>query len=129
METKDQVQNIQDAIELVKMLEQLCDGYALQQQSNDSVAWRGINLTLTQVRKKLIQTEDYMSVETMISSQSEYNGNSNNGPTKRKSSLADRIQPSPVGGTRVRELISNSGSESIINPNTSIEDRGGKGIL
>ncbi|MCB0343719.1 MAG: hypothetical protein KDD66_01310 [Bdellovibrionales bacterium] len=92
--------NLENASELIMMLQHLCDSFSRGGASAQRIPWNGFSLTLAQVQELIEAVKDEMV-------QPEYSDGSAMAPrdTLPAGSLADRVQHVPTTRTRARELV------------------------
>jgi hypothetical protein len=107
--------NLRDALELVRMLEQL---FAVLSQSNEPIPWRGIEITLRQIAMNIVNGSDYAqpnahhknvaqapkkNYEAPINQQNLTIEDENN-KFQNRTTILDRVHPSPVSGYKSKNF-------------------------
>ena len=100
MRKSDGVRQLGDAIDLLAMVEQLVDGFS--RNESQQIPWRGLRLTLSQVRSLLLRTHDLFAQEPVFDDSVIQESNVRR-PPRVSSPLAGRVQKAPVTG-RIREI-------------------------
>ena len=102
MRKSDNISQLNDAADLLSMVERVLDSLSVNQPQVEGDPWRGIRLTLGHVRLAILRARDAFSVED----ESSYSDNSS-ARSRSASPLAGRIQRSPSAG-QVREIVDHS---------------------
>ncbi len=103
MRKTDGMRQLGDAVELVAMLEQLIDGLSRKDPGNESIPWRGMRLTLSQVKTMLARASEALSQDVILDDALIQESASGRLQKFIPSPLAGRIQKAPAG--RIREIV------------------------
>lgn len=106
---RDSQRRLSNAGDLLVMLEHLCDGLAQRGGHNGDAPWRGIKLTLRQIRNIIVDIHQSLDQQDLPEEKSREIDISEK---LALSSLAARIQKVPSGAGRIRELAPSSNGET-----------------
>lgn len=115
MRKRDSIKRLNNAVDLLAMMEQLVDGLSRDSGRSSGVPWGGIRLTLRQTKSLILHACEGMSDDDVTFDHGECGDETETEISQNLalSTLARRIKKAPISAGRIRELTGSPGKNGV----------------